>query len=235
MTVPTRPEAPAHTATAPEQAAAPAHAPRMRTGFFHPRWALLATMCYMPLALVGFAAHYYFTTAVQCNLGIAQALCTLDVQAAAVQVTLMLFAFALVYFAVASYGRGHEKESPVSDSASLASFAWRITEFQRVRPLAWIISALLVLGLLVEVARGRLDAVTLTLSLIALFTLVRGATYHPRRPATATGATSDGQPAGQSDTPAQTAHERSLGREASFWNVARNTPPLVWIFRTGHQ
>ena len=234
MSVPTPTGAPAATAAPAPVAALPQGGPpRPATGFFHPRWVLLAGVWYMPAAIVGFAIHYYFSLGT-CQLGMLNALCLLDIMPAPGQAALMLLGFIITLFIASTYGRSQDPDRMGGQPAGFASLLWRMTEYQRVRPLAWTLAALIALGLALEVIRGQLDGVTLALGGIALGICLRCATYHPRRLARArvvVGA--DG--VAREESPEQLAHEESLRREASFWSVARNTPPFSWIFRTRHQ
>lgn len=203
-----------------------------RTGALDPRWVLLAGVWYMPAAIVGFGLHYYFSH-VACQLGMLNALCNLDIMAAPGQVALMLLGFAVTLFIAASYGRGHEETFLSSRAAPprriyaspFTRLMCDLAEYQRARPLAWTISGLVAAGLALELLRGQLDSVTLTLGAIALAVALRCATFQASRPrllAQAAGAV----PADGSE---QTAYERSFGTEATFWAAARDTPPLSWI------
>jgi hypothetical protein len=192
----------------------------------------------MPAAIAGFAIHYYFTR-VTCSLGMLNPLCNLDTMAAPWQLALMLAGFAVTLFIAAAYGRSRE-EVFLSSRASPARRVYAsgftrlmcdMAEYQHARPLAWTIAALVGLGLVWEVYHHQLDGVTLALGLIALGVCLRCASYHPRRARLAAGADGDAR----DDGPEQIAHERSIGNEARFWSVARNTPPLSWIARTRRQ
>jgi hypothetical protein len=179
-------------------------APRHATGFFDPRWVLLAGVWYMPAAIVGFGVHYYYSVGV-CQLGMLNALCMLDVMPAPAQAALMLAGFVVALVVAVRYGhsnewvflseltsapdpaqaRGSARTSPQA-RANLSAFTRLmrdVLEFQRVRPLAWALAALVALGLALELLRGQLDGVTVALGLIALVVTLRCASYRPRRPA----------------------------------------------------
>ncbi len=220
--------APAGAQPAPATPASVAGLPQGRpqrpaTGFFHPRWVLLAGVWYMPAAIAGFAIHYFYSLGT-CQLGMFNALCLLDVMPEPAQAALMLAGFAATLFIAATYGRARDLDRMGGQATGFAGLMWRMTEYQRVRPLAWALTGLVGLGLLVEVVRSQLDGVTLTLGLIALGVCLRCASYHPRLPARSRAVGVDG--VASEESPRRVAHEESPRREVSFRSVARNTPPI---------
>ncbi|HEU0026030.1 MAG TPA: hypothetical protein VFQ25_02860 [Ktedonobacterales bacterium] len=182
MSVPAPTGAPAATAApAPVAGHSRGGPTRPATGFFHPRWLLLAGVWYMPAAIAGFGIHHYFTERT-CQLDMLNALCWLDVMAAPGQVALMLAGFVITLFVASTYGRSHDLDRTGAQPAGFTWLMWRMTDYQRVRPLTWALAAVVALGLALEVIRGQLDGVTLALGLIALGVCLRCAAYHPRRP-----------------------------------------------------
>lgn len=203
---------------------------QMPTEFFYPRWMLLAAILAMPVTLVGIAFHAYFT-ANTCSLGMAQSLCNIDLWPGWIQVVVILALYMVLLFISASYGRGLGSEGEDSKARGLRMVVLRLTEFQRVRSLSWAIAASVTLAEIIVFLRSQLTAVMLALGIIAVFTCLRAATYHPprRRARRQQGATG-GNPLQE----AQARHERALGSQSRFWNVARNTPPLRYFFSRRH-
>lgn len=200
-------------------------APQMPTGFFYPRWVLLGTMVVIAVALVGYAVHYYYSARAVCSLGSLQSLCSLDLIPDWAKFVVAVVGYLLALWIAATYGRTLGPESAMSEREGFARLVVRLTEYQRVRLLTRIIAALLALGLALDFLLGRLDGMTAALTCITLFACLRAGFYRPRRaPAAREGVDA-----------AQAEHEQQLGQQSRFWSVARNTPPLSYIFRTRHR
>lgn len=199
--------------------------PRMPTGFFYPRWVLLGTMVVIPIALAGYAVNYYYSTQAVCSLGSLQSLCSLDLIPDWAKFAVAVVGYVLALFFAATYGRTLGAESDMGRHEGFAGLVVRLTEFQRVRLLTRTLAALLALGLVADFLLGRLDGMTAALTCITLFACLRAGFYRPRRaPAARAGVDA-----------AQAEHEQQLGQQSRFWNVARNTPPFSYIFRTRHR
>ena len=236
MTVPTGVQtapvtpATADTATQPNQPnsvsanARAGGAPQMPTGFFYPRWVLLGTMAVIPVVLVGYAVHYYYSTRAVCSLGSLQSLCSLDLIPDWAKFVVAVVGYILALFIAATYGRTLGSERDLAEQEGIARLVAQLTEFQRVRLLSRTLAALLALGLALDFLLGDLDGMTAGLACIALFACLRAGSYRPRRATVTQGTDAE-----------QVEHERQLGQQSRFWNVARNTPPLNYIFRTRHR
>ncbi len=154
-------------------------------GGFYPRWPLLAALVFLPCLAIGYGFNVYYNLH-PCPFG---SICQLDTLPPAIQVLLMLGAFALLWLLVFLIGIG-QIEDLSDESSDFAHFVRDATNFEPVRGLLLGYGALTLLGMIAALMEGLLYPALIALAVlpivIALCLLIQGVQRGNRAPLTAT-------------------------------------------------
>lgn len=156
------------------------YVPQPHPTTFHPRWVMLAALALMSVVLVGIWVRGYYSGHA-CGLGSLQFLCGLDLLPGIIQVLGILALAEVALGLVRGIGRAYDPDRLAAEATGPRAMLWRLTEYPRVRTLAWILAAIIAVGLVIDALGARLDVATVMVSVIALYATLRCATYRPPR------------------------------------------------------